>query len=144
MGNWRKWNITICSQSYFVSTIDGEEKYFFVGYDNGIKEKKEELYFLQREKDKEKYQIAFSPKPHFISYSFFYGFFNDTITKMCSESDTTHSFLSQKNIILNKFFEKYAFDVDEIVNAQIKEYVMAIIEKNIDIQDGVGIKNGIN
>ena len=142
MINWRKWNITISSQAYFVSTIDGESKYFFVGYDNGVKAKNGELYFLQREKDKERYQIAFSPTPQFISYSFFYGLFNETITKMCGELDRTQSFLAQKNIILNKFFDKYAFDVDNSVNEQIKEYVMAIIEKNIDIQDGVGIKNG--
>lgn len=136
----RKWTIKIDKNSYCVSEIDGIDRIFFIGYANGMRERSEELYFSQREKDKDIYLIEFDPEPYFISYSFFYGLFNETIIKMCTDFENSHTVLSKKNIILKRFLEKFnfVFNQNKALHETVKEYVNAIIEKTFDLQVGIG------
>lgn len=136
----KKWEISVNKELLCTMQSDGSERYIFIGFNNGQKVRKDELYFSQREKDTNNYNIFFNPEPYFISYSFFYGLFNETIGKMCLEFEKDRYLLTKKSIILKKFFEKFNFVIEQNKELQttLREYAAAIIEKIFDIQVGIG------
>lgn len=123
-------------------TSDGHTQYFLIGYENGISAKQNETHFSQKENDPISHRLIFQPEPTFISYSFFYGFFGQTIETLCQKyfSSNTEWNISIRHKILKDFKDKYTFSFPkrpEMENLMF-EYAETLIENIIDIQAKVG------
>ena len=142
MSTQRTWLVTIDKKSLCKCMVGDEEQYLLIGYENGVNARKGELYFSQREKDRDSYLINFVPEPYFISYSFFNGFFGQTIKNFCLLNDPLIEDVnvSHRKIVLQRFFNKYkfSFTLNPGMNDAIKNYAEAMIENVIDIQAKMG------
>ena len=123
-------------------TSDEQTQYFLIGYENGISARKNETHFSQKENDPISHRLIFQPEPTFISYSFFYGFFGQTIETLCQKyfSSNTEWNISIRHKILKDFKEKYTFSFPkrpEMENLMF-DYAETLIENIIDIQAKVG------
>ena len=123
-------------------TSDEQTQYFLIGYENGISARKNETHFSQKENDPISHRLIFQPEPTFISYSFFYGFFGQTIETLCQKyfSSNTEWNISIRHKILKDFKEKYTFSFPkrpEMENLRF-DYAETLIENIIDIQAKVG------
>ncbi len=137
MGVQRTWIIRLEDKNLSKCIENGEEKVLLIGYDNGLSKRKAEKYFLQREKDKEYYFLKFEPEPHFISYTFFAGFFGQTIKNLCAQKDETEYIGTAKRLaLLRQFNNKYRFSfvLNPGLNEIIKDYADELIENEVDMQ----------
>jgi len=125
-----------------LQTPDGQTQHFLIGYENGTSARRNETHFSQKENDPVSHRLIFQPEPTFISYSFFYGFFGQTIEALCSKyfSSNTEWNISIRHKILKDFKEKYTFSFPkrpEMENLMF-DYAETMIENIIDIQAKVG------
>ena len=123
-------------------TSDGQTQYFLIGYENGTSARRNENHFSQKENDPISHRLIFQPEPTFISYSFFYGFFGQTIEALCQKyfSANTEWNISIRHKILKDFKDKYTFSFPkrpEMENLMF-DYAETMIENIIDIQAKVG------
>ncbi|MBQ8320160.1 MAG: hypothetical protein IJX81_04700 [Clostridia bacterium] len=139
--SYHPWRISLYEKLPFICEADGEEKVFLIGYGNGQTAREKETHFHQHETDPIPYVISLDPDPHFISYSFFYGFFRQTIEEMCRKNaaqDELHVAVKKK--IADAFFKKYTFDFRN--NPQLlrsmREYVETMIENIMDSMEKGG------
>ncbi len=138
----RKWVIKMDEKSLFPCEVGGNEQYLLIGYKNGLDARKSQMYFGQREKDNDSYELVFEPEPYYISYSFFNGFFNETVKSFCEryrEGDNEIN-ISKRKDILQEFCKKYTFSFfqNSKLGGIIVEYIEAMIENTMDIQAKVG------
>ena len=123
-------------------TSDGHTQHFLIGYENGISAKRNETHFSQKENDPISHRLIFQPEPTFISYSFFYGFFGQTIETLCQKyfSSNTEWNISIRHKILKDFKDKYTFSFPKRPEMErlMFEYAETLIENIIDIQAKVG------
>ena len=138
MSTKRAWIINLNKKSLFKSLVNNEERYILIGYENGLNERKKELYFAQREQDPDSYIISFKPEPYFITYSFFSGFFGQTIKNLCVQNfmQEDNAGMSRRKMVLKQFLNKYRFSFTQNDNLGkvLKNYASAMIENIIDIQ----------
>ena len=130
-----------------VITIQDEEKksHFLVGYENGLSARRNETHFRQKETDPVSHRIFFQPEPCFVSYSFFYGFFGETVSRMCEQMLATgNRNLSNRRVILNQFCEKYtfAFPKHKYLVDTMRDYAATMIGNILDVQAKVGNSHG--
>lgn len=133
----RTWIIRLGNKNLSKCVENGEEKVLLIGYDNGLSKRKEEKYFLQREKDKDFYLMKFEPEPHFISYTFFAGFFGQTIKNLCAQKDDVEYIGAAKRLaLLKQFNDKYrfSFSLNPRLNEIVKDYADELIENEVDMQ----------
>ncbi len=123
-------------------TSDGQTQYFLIGYENGISARCNETHFSQKENDPISHRLIFQPEPTFISYSFFYGFFGQTIETLCQKyfSSNTEWNISIRHKILKDFKDKYTFSFPKRPKMEnlMFDYAETLIENIIDIQAKVG------
>ena len=139
--------ITKVVEEILVPTADGGQetkkvtKNYLIGYQNGLNARTNETHFAQKETDAVSHEIIFQPEPHFVSFSFFYGFFGQTIQTLCEQTlaATSDVNISNKNSILKQFTDKYAF---RYLSDSMKKYAELMIENIVDIQAKVGKLNG--
>ena len=127
------------------------EKYL-IGYQNGLKARKNETHFSQKETDPFSHRIIFQPAPQYVSYSFFYGFFYPTICHICAqviygENYKKKSYLAPTNVsiakrqqILKKFENKYTFDFSKNpeLSDLMHEYAVTLVENIAEICEKLG------
>lgn len=134
----RIWRITVADQCFERATVNGEEKIYFVGYQNGVvTAHRKESYYNQRTKDKESYDVFFEPSPNFMSYSFFLGFFEQAIdTLIESLENTNDSNIFYKRQIIELFKKKYVFSFiknkPDDYKKKVESYLDAAIEERIN------------
>lgn len=134
----RIWKITVADQCFERATVNGEEKIYFVGYQNGVvTAHRKESYYNQRTKDKESYDVFFEPSPNFMSYSFFLGFFEQAIdTLIESLENTNDSNIFYKRQIIELFKKKYVFSFiknkPDDYKKKVESYLDAAIEERIN------------
>ena len=136
-------------------TQSGTENYL-IGFENGLKARKNETHFSQKENDPVSHRILFQPEPHYISYSFFYGFFAQTIRLLCLKTVYGNDYLKYKDTslgkieigiaskkeILKKFNEKYtfAFTKNPALTEMMNDYAETLIENVIEVRENLGNK----
>ncbi len=109
--SYHPWRISLYKALPFICEAEGAEKVFLIGYKNGQTARDKETHFAQHEADPIPYVISLDPDPHFISYSFFYGFFRETVEKMCHKYMNPEELrVTIKKKITDEFFKKYTFD----------------------------------
>jgi hypothetical protein len=143
MTTQRLWKFQIEKENYTISTANNISQVYLLGYICGKKVRTNDLYFSQREKDRDSYKIEFVPKPSFISFSFFSGLFDCTLQKMSiDEKYKNISKLLKKDLIIEDFFNKYCLDFKDntFLSAQMKSYVEQLIEGILDDEDAGGAK----
>lgn len=129
---------------------------YLIGYENGLKARKNETHFSQKENDPVSHRIIFQPEPHYISYSFFYGFFAQTIRLLCLKTVYGDDYakhkdqsmekiqigISAKKEILDKFNKKYtfAFPKNRALEKTMEEYAGTLIENVIEVRENLGNK----
>lgn len=123
-------------------TSDGQTQYFLIGYENGTSARRNETHFSQKENDPISHRLIFQPEPTFISYSFFHGFFGQTIETLCRKyfSSNTEWNISIRHKILKDFKDKYTFSFPKRPDMEnlMFDYAETMIENIIDIQAKVG------
>ena len=143
---YHPWRISLYEKLPFICAADGGEKVFLIGYQNGQTARDKETHFYQHETDPIPYVISLDPDPHFISYSFFYGFFRQTLEKICRKHMTKDELrVIVKRKITDEFFKKYTFEfrnnpkllqsMCEYVDT-MTENIMETIEKGGEESDG--------
>ena len=133
----RIWKITISANHYQAIGEGDDAKYFFVGLNNGLQARKKEIYYNQRTKDSESFDVIFYPCPDFISYSFFLGFFKDAIDSLIEKlGNDNDSNIFYKRQIIGLFKAKYVFaflkNKPESFKKKIDGYLDAAIEERIN------------
>ncbi len=135
-------------------TDSGVENYL-IGYENGLTARRNETHFAQKENDPVSHRIIFQPEPHYVSYSFFYGFFEQTIRTLCLKTIYGSDYTKHKNNralqksdvsitvkkeILKKFNDKYtfAFSKNPALIAKMNEYAEILIENVIEVRENLG------
>ncbi len=134
-GTFHPWRISLYEKLPFICEDFGTEKVFLIGYNNGQMARKKETHFEQHETDPIPYIISLDPDPHFVSYSFFYGFFRETLEKMCVKNYSTEELrVSIRKKTVEDFFSKYTFDFrnNPKMIAIVKEYVETMVENIVD------------
>ena len=129
--SYHPWRISLYKTLPFISEAEGVEKVFLIGYKNGQTARDKETHFAQHEADPIPYVISLDPDPHFISYSFFYGFFRETVEKMCHKYMNPEELrVSIKKKITDEFFKKYTFDFrkNPQLLSHMSEYVDTMTE----------------
>ena len=135
------WAIFLDPALVIASEDGGKKEHFLVGYENGLAARRNETHFKQKETDPISHRIFFQPEPCFISYSFFYGFFGETITRLCEQMLSTGNMnLSNRRVILYQFCEKYtfAFPKHKYLEDTMREYAATMIGNVLDVQAKVG------
>ena len=121
---------------------DGAVQNFLIGYENGLSARRNETHFSQKENDPISHRVIFQPEPTFVSYSFFFGFFGQTIETICDRyiASNTEWNISIRHQILKDFKDKYGFSFPKNPSLEntMYEYAEALIENIIDIQAKVG------
>lgn len=138
---YHPWRISLYEKLPFVCEDNGIEKVFLVGYNNGQMARQKETHFQQHETDPIPYIITLDPDPHFMSYSFFYGFFRETLEKMCINNYSEEELrVTVKKKTAEDFFAKYTFDFrnNPSMFALVKEYVATMVENIVDSLDKRG------
>lgn len=133
----RTWIVRFENKSISKCIENDEEKVLLVGYENGLSKRKEEKYFLQREKDADFYLMKFDPEPYFISYTFFVGFFGQTVKNLCAQKEGVEYIGAAKRLaLLKQFSNKYRFSFtrNPRLNDLINDYAEELIENEVDIQ----------
>lgn len=133
MSTQRIWKVVLPKEECVKSIKDGEEQIFLIGQESGLRVRKKEIYFAQREKDSDNYVFRFDPEPDYLSYSFFYGMFYPTIQKMYQEyiDKENVSLIAVKKIVSKKFQQKYAFSFKKNEQAHkdnIDSFILAILD----------------
>lgn len=135
------WAIFLDPALVVASESGGKKEHFLVGYENGLAARRNETHFKQKETDPISHRIFFQPEPCFISYSFFYGFFGETVNKLCEQMLATGNVnLSNRRVILYQFCEKYtfAFPKHKYLEETMREYAATMIGNVLDVQAKVG------
>ena len=144
MDDKHAWAIYLDPRLVTKCEVNGATQHFLIGYENGLTARKNETHFTQKETDPVAHRLFFHPEPHFISYSFFYGFFGKTIRDLCETATQTSSAIniSNRKSILKQFCDKYvfAFSKNKHLEQTMKEYAEALIENIVDVQAKVGEK----
>ncbi len=144
---YHPWRISLYEKLPFICEAQDGEKVFLIGYQNGQTAREKETHFYQHETDPIPYAISLDPDPHFISYSFFYGFFRQTLEKMCRKNMATDELrVAVKKKITDDFFKKYTFDfrnnpqllqsMREYVDTMTENIMEAIEKKREEYSDG--------
>lgn len=136
--SYHPWRISLYEKLPFACEADGEDKFFLIGYQNGQTARGKETHFEQHETDPLPYVISLDPDPHFISYSFFYGFFRQTVEKMCIKHTMAGELrITLKKKIADEFLKKYTFDFRNNPNLLhlMREYVETMIENIMDCME---------
>lgn len=136
-------------------TEQGTENYL-IGFENGLKARENETHFSQKENDPVSHRILFQPEPHYISYSFFYGFFAQTIRLLCLKTVYGNDYakykdqtlekieigIASKKEILKKFNDKYtfAFTKNPALIEMMNDYAETLIENVIEVRENLGKK----
>lgn len=131
----RIWKIKINDEQYDIGHDGNIPVICFVGYNNGVKARKKELYYSQRTKDNDCYDIHFEPCPDHISYSFFLGFFEDAIQLLINEhSEQKITSIALKKLLVKEFNQKYNIVIpgNDDLESALKDYTDALIEEMID------------
>lgn len=133
--HYHSWRISLYETVPFICKAEKTKKVFLIGYKNGQLTREKETHFSQHEEDSTPYCISLNPDPHFISYSFFYGFFRETVEKMCRKHiDSEELYVTNKKKVMDEFFKKYSFEFHQ--NPQLlsymKEYIDTMIENIMD------------
>lgn len=125
-----------------ITDNEGQVQNFLIGYENGLSARRNETHFSQKENDPISHRVIFQPEPTFISYSFFFGFFGQTIEAICDRyiASNTEWNISIRHQILKDFKDKYGFSFPKNPSLEntMYEYAEALIENIIDIQAKVG------
>lgn len=138
----RIWRISISENCFEKAIENGEEKFYLVGYQNGLSTaRRKESYYNQRTKDKESYDVFFEPCPNFMSYSFFLGFFEQAIDTLIEGLENTNdSNIFYKRQILDLFKKKYVFsflkDKSLEYKKKVDSYLDAAVEERINKEHG--------
>jgi hypothetical protein len=144
MDDKHAWAIYLDPRLVTKCEVNGAMQHFLIGYENGLTARKNETHFTQKETDPVAHRLFFHPEPHFISYSFFYGFFGKTIRDLCATTLETSSAIniSNRKSILKQFCDKYvfAFSKNKHLEKTMQEYAEALIENIVDVQAKVGEK----
>lgn len=143
---YHPWRISLYEKLPFICESDKGEQVFLIGYQNGQTAREKETHFHQHETDPIPYVITLDPDPHFISYSFFYGFFRQTLEKLCLKNMAKDDLrIVVKKKIADAFFKKYTFNFrnNPELLLSMREYVetmteniMESIEKGGENYDG--------
>ena len=142
--SYHPWRISLYKTLPFICEAEGVEKVFLIGYKNGQTARDKETHFAQHEADPIPYVISLDPDPHFISYSFFYGFFRETVEKMCRKYINEEELrVSIKKKITDEFFKKYTFDFrkNPQLLSHMNEYVDTMTENIMEAIYKEGGKN---
>lgn len=134
--HYHSWRISLYETIPFICKAEGCEKVFLIGYKNGQLARDKETHFAQHEAASTPYRISLTPDPHFISYSFFYGFFRETVEKMCRKyMGLEELYVTIKKKITDEFFKKYSFEFHQNpqLESNIKEYIDTMIENIMDV-----------
>ena len=134
----RTWRIVVSEECFERATVNGEEKIYMIGYQNGVTTAhRKESYYNQRTKDKESYDVIFQPSPNYISYSFFVGFFEQAIDTLIETlQNTNDSNIFYKRQIIELFKKKYVFtflkDKPDEYKKNVESYLDAAVEERIN------------
>ena len=152
------WAIFLDEKTITKRRVGDAVENYLIGYENGLLARKNETHFSQKENDCVSHRILFQPDPHYISYSFFYGFFAPTIRLLCLKTvygedfakhkDAAHEKIqigmSAKKEILDTFNKKYtfAFSKNPGLEQLMCEYAKTLIENVIEVKENLGNKSG--
>ena len=154
------WAIFLEEKLVSTQKTEGGVEHYLIGYENGLTARQNETHFTQKENDPVSHRIIFQPDPHYVSYSFFYGFFEQTIRTLClktiygadyAKNKTMRSLKKtdvgirelgqkQKKEILKKFNDKYSFAFTKnpaLVNL-MNAYAETLIENVIEVRENLG------